>query len=99
VSQQSSDLTLPTFRDCTGDPFGPYDYDDGLGPRIDYINCLGEDWGPLNHQVNWSLSMSSRTIEFPSQKHYPETACSFAENLPEYVEMIFIERIDNSSSP
>jgi hypothetical protein len=97
VQGSSGDPQLPTFRSCTGDPIGPYDYQDGLGPRIDWTDCAQVTWGPIGHRVAWYLSTSNKTLEFPSQKHYPETACSDAENIPEYVEMIFIERLDNSS--
>lgn len=97
VEGSAGDPTLPTFRVCTGEPFGTYDYDDGLGPRIDYTNCLGGDWGPLEHNVSGSMYTDAHTIEFPVMKHYPDPSCSDEEHLPEYIEMIFIERMDNSS--
>ncbi len=74
---------------CTGWPVGAYAGSEG--------SCSGYDWGPLYHHGETEPAYLSGSI--PEQELYHEYEITIDESphLPEYIEMIFIERIDNSA--
>jgi hypothetical protein len=60
-------------------------------------DCTGLPWGPLEHFADIDPAYGGGVYPAQELEHNWTFTINEAENLPEYIEMIFIERLDNSA--
>lgn len=60
-------------------------------------SCSGDSWGPLNHVIDVEPAYGGGVLPSYDLHHQFYLVIDEEEHLPEYMEMIFIERIDNSA--